>query len=110
MGSSVSWKSNGCFCILSPSVASVRLAEDVYLRCVKGGGEEEEKEGKREAVMELSKGHPRKTCRPDAIIRNLTTNDNSSGVGAVINCLLAGAQGFCRVRDGGDVRGRERRW
>lgn len=42
MGGSVRWKSNGC--ILSPSVASVRLAEDVYLRCVKGGGEEEEEE------------------------------------------------------------------
>lgn len=94
MCSSVSCKSNGCFCILSRSVASVRLAEEG------GREEEEEREKKREAVMELSKGHLRKTCRPDAIIRNLTTNDNSSGAGAVINCLLAAAQGFWRMRDG----------
>lgn len=42
IGSSVSWKSNDCLCILSPSVASIRLTEDIYLHRVKGCGEEEE--------------------------------------------------------------------
>lgn len=54
--------------------------------------------------MELREGHLRKTCRPNAIIRNLTTNDNSSGAGSVINCLLAGAQGFWRGEGWGDGR------
>lgn len=59
--------------------------------------------------MELSKGHLRKTCRPDAIIRNLTTNDNSSGVGSVINCLLAGARGVLEGEGWGRCEGRESR-
>lgn len=109
MGSSVSVKPNDCLCILNPSVTSIRLIEDIYLHHVKSCGDEKEEVGsskerrrkkKRERVMEIREGHLRKTCRPNAIIRNLTTNDNLSGASSVINCLLAGAQGFRRVRDG----------
>lgn len=97
MGSSVSLKSNDRLCILNNPVTSIRL-KDIYLHCFKGCGDEKEKwilvrsKKKSKRVMEIRERHLRKTCRPNAIIRNLTTSDNLSGAGSVINCLLAGAQ------------------
>ena len=49
-GSSVSWKSNNCLCILTLSVASIRATEDIYLP-VSGCVEE----GKRKALREKQK-------------------------------------------------------
>lgn len=60
-GSSVSWKSNNCLCILTLSVASMRATEDIYLPV--GGCVEE---GKRKAMREKqADGHLREACRPE---------------------------------------------
>lgn len=65
MGSSVSWKSNDCLCILSPSVASIDRLK-IFISAVSrgwemGGVEEEKGRG----------GHLRRSGGPNAIIREL---------------------------------------
>lgn len=62
-----------------------------------------------ERVRERRGGHHKGTWKSNAIIRNLTTNDNSSGAGSVINCLQAGVHGLARVRGFGGVTETKRR-